>query len=95
MDTEDPVRVVTLSVKEVMKEEWEQMRVDNSELPRISHRKRRVPFVDTMEMGGPRWKPSCTSSLYTDDEFEVSGMHNDCPVVKQVPCVKVQCLSVS
>ena len=72
-DTEDPVQVVTLSVQEVMNDEWELMRSENSDLPPLSYRKRKVPLMDTMDLGMPKWKSSCLSSPhYSDDEFEVS-----------------------
>lgn len=72
VDTEDPVRVVTLSVEEVMKDEWEQMRAENSALPFISHhRKRGFRLVDASGM--PNWKSSCATSHCVDDEFEVSN----------------------
>lgn len=75
MDMEDPVRVVALSVEEAMKEEWEHMRAENSELPllpNVTPRKRILPFPDTVELKSPRLTSPYVSSFCSDDEFDVS-----------------------
>ncbi len=70
MDSE--VEAVALSVEEVMKEEWEQMRAENSQLPTLPSRKRAVPFPDTTELESPRLKLPYVSSLCAeDDDFDV------------------------
>jgi len=74
MDTEDPVSVLELSIKEAMMEEWEQMRTENVELPSLStSRKRVVPFPDMADLETPRRKSLYLSSFCSsDDEFDVS-----------------------
>ena len=74
MDTEDPVKVLELSVKEAMMEEWEQMRTENLQLPSLSSsRKRVVPFPDTTDLDTPRRKsPYLSPFSSSEDEFDVS-----------------------
>ncbi len=66
---EDPV---ALSVKEAMKQEWELMREQNSDLPRVLPLRKRISSApDPAVLGGcKRRQPYCIPS--SDDEYEVS-----------------------
>ena len=73
MDMENPVRMVTWSVEEVMKDEWEQMRAEDSRLPHLTrYRNRRVPLAGATGFGKSKRKSPYASSLCAEDEFEVN-----------------------
>ena len=66
---EDPV---TASVKEMMNEEWERMRAENSDLPQISCRNRTNTLFDPAGINSYRWQLSSNPTFSSnEEEYEV------------------------
>ena len=66
--------MVTVSVREVMSQEWEHMRTENSELPLLRRRKRMSPFLDPGGLGTCK-RQSYNPTYSSDEEYEVMAKH--------------------
>lgn len=71
---------VVVSVKEVMEEEWEIMRTENSDLPQLTPRrprkKKRAALSALLDPatppGGCKRQPPCNMMFDSDEEYEVT-----------------------